>query len=66
VEDAITWVCENGAAGVSDAQMEQEGLYEEYKMIFVVNGSLSMGIGKISAQVKNRKHYKTTEMFQSI
>jgi len=50
VEAAIAWVFENGS-GVSDAQMEQEGLYEEYKMVFVVNGALPMGIGKIAAQV---------------
>jgi hypothetical protein len=50
VEAAISWVFEN-QGGPSDARLEEEGIYQEYKMVFVVNGSLPMSIGKVATQV---------------
>jgi len=48
VENAISWVFEN-REGSSRVQMED--IYQDYKMVFVVNGSLTMSPGKICAQV---------------
>jgi len=48
VENAISWVFEN-REGSSRVQMED--IYQDYKMVFVVNTSLPMTPGKIAAQV---------------
>jgi len=50
VEAAISWVFENRESSSRD-RLEQEGIYQEYKMVFCVNGSLAMSPGKMAAQV---------------
>jgi len=55
VEAAISWVFENRDIG--DARLAEEGIYQDFKMIFVVNGSLPMSVGKIAAQVYDTRYY---------
>jgi len=50
VEAAISWVFENRESSSRD-RLEQEGIYQEYKMVFCVNASLGMSPGKMAAQV---------------
>lgn len=50
VEAAIAWVFENREQGdILDAGAAGE--FQEYKMVFVINSSLSMTPGKMAAQV---------------
>jgi len=52
VEAAIAWVFENREQGdILDAGAAGDSMFQEYKMVFVVNSSLSMGPGKMAAQV---------------
>jgi PTH2 family peptidyl-tRNA hydrolase len=50
VEAAISWVFENRESASRD-RLEEEGIYQEFKMVFCVNGSLAMSPGKMAAQV---------------
>jgi peptidyl-tRNA hydrolase len=43
-------VYENGMAGASEDDLDDD-LYQDYKMVFVVNSSLPMTPGKMAAQV---------------
>jgi len=47
-ESAIAWVFENEMGGVEE---EGDEMYQDYKMVFVVNASLPMTPGKMAAQV---------------
>jgi len=52
VEAAIAWVFENREQGdILDAGAAGDSLFQDFKMIFVVNSSLSMSPGKMAAQV---------------
>jgi hypothetical protein len=50
-EGAIAWVFENDMGGAAD-EGESSEMYQDYKMVFVVNTSLPMTPGKIAAQVR--------------
>lgn len=49
-EGAIAWVFENQEMAGASADDPPE-MYQEYKMVFVVNSSLPMTPGKMAAQV---------------
>lgn len=48
-EGAIAWVFENDMGGASGG--DEDELYQDFKMVFVVNTSLPMTPGKMAAQV---------------
>jgi len=51
-EQAATWIIENPGATSDDDSSSSDGLgFPSYKMVFVVNHSLGMGVGKVAAQV---------------
>ncbi|CAL8097380.1 unnamed protein product [Orchesella dallaii] len=51
-EAAIAWVFENREQGdMLDAGAAGDAMFQDYKMVFVVNASLNMSPGKMAAQV---------------
>ncbi|XP_053204080.1 probable peptidyl-tRNA hydrolase 2 [Panonychus citri] len=53
VEAAISWIFENNDSGPEAAEIGNldAAPFQEYKMVFAVNCSLNMGVGKTAAQV---------------
>jgi len=50
-EEAIAWVFENEASASLALAEQDERLFQDFKMVFVVNTSLPMTPGKMAAQV---------------
>jgi PTH2 family peptidyl-tRNA hydrolase len=50
-EAAINWVFENSDRDRAEELESGEELYQDYKMVFVINASLPMSPGKVAAQV---------------